>query len=304
MILPVPVAPSPLPQNAEVLRILPLSDLHLPKPSAPIILNNRPLLERADYVVFLGDMVRAYGTDGEYEEVHAFVSGLKRPFTAISGNHEWYFEEFDEDSGLYGSVWAEGAPDGQRAHIEKFLQFWHLNSLWRAFSSPLGHFVFLSLNAVGVNKQESLDDEQLEFLRQEVQRAGDKPLFVFCHCPLMLDTCLDMVYYEEERTGCIEPQGELKQALLTREAPTFWMSGHVHLHPDHYLFPPYKVGGNCFQIHCPDSWGYGRWLREQVLPEYYEGPFSRLLEIDAEGVTFVTHDHRTGHDRESYRVTY
>ena len=299
----VPVSPAPLPDNADLLRILPLTDLHLPKPAGAVISANRALLDSVDYVVLLGDMVSAYATDREYRAVREFVESLKRPYTAVLGNHEWHFEEFHEDSGLYGQVWNAADLGEQRAKIEKFQRFYGLNDLWRAFSSPLGHFVFLSLYGIGEPKQETLGEPQIQFLRQQIKLADDKPLFVFCHAPLMLENRLDMTYYDD-RTGCVEARGHLKNALLCRAAPTFWMSGHVHLHPDHYLSEPYRAGGNVWQIHCPDSWGYGRWRREQWVPEAYEGPYSRVLEIDRAGVDFITHSHREGDDVSSFSVKF
>jgi hypothetical protein len=265
-----------------------------------------------DYVVLLGDMVRCYATDAEYEAVREFIGGLARPYTPVSGNHEWYFEEFDEDSGIYGEIWAEASDSEQRASLRKFQGFYGVDTLWRSYQSPLGHFVFLSLDRVEVSKQECLSDAQLEFLRQEIERAGEKPLFIWCHAPLMLSCRLDMVYYDDTRTACVELGENLRAALETRSAPTFWMSGHIHLHPDHYLFPPYQCSGpapedgrgGVWQIHCPDSWGYGRWLRTQNIPAAYEGLFSRHLEIDAHGVTFVTHDHIQQKDTAQFRVDF
>ncbi|PQV64232.1 Calcineurin-like phosphoesterase [Abditibacterium utsteinense] len=304
MIQSVSILPSSLPQNPQKLTILPLSDLHLPKDESQIILANRAYLERADFVVLLGDMVRCYGTDAEYGAVRDFTANLNRPYTAICGNHEWYFEEFDEISGIYGEVWAQASNENQRAQQEKFRAFYGADELWRSFSTSLGHFVFLSLDEVESQKQEALSEQQLHFLWNEVENAGKKPLFVFCHAPLMLRNRLDMVYYEESRSGCVELEGRVRDALERRAAPTFWMSGHVHLHPDHPLFAPYRCGGNVWQIHCPDSWGYGRWNLSQYVPARYEGLFSRHLEIDAAGVSFVTHNHRSQSDREIYRVDF
>ncbi len=299
---PVPVAPSPIPQNADKLTVLPFSDLHLPKPQAQSILSNREYLNRADFVVFLGDMVRCYATRREYDAVRDFVEELKRPFNAVAGNHEFYFQSFDEDTPLYGEVWEEASIQEKRAKLDLFLQFWRLESLWRTFDSPLGRFVFLSLDSVDTRKQEVLSEPQLAFLSEQLNT--DLPLFIWCHAPVVLDTRLDLVYYDEERSASIEPMGALKGSLLKREAPTFWMSGHIHLHPSHYLFPPYLAGGNVWQVHCPDSRSYGRTLREHRVPQSYEGVFSRHLEIEAAGVSFVTHSHAQKRDIATYRVDF
>lgn len=286
------------------MRILPLTDLHLPKPAAERILANRALLDSVDRVVLLGDMVSAYGTDREYEAVREFLNRLNRPCSVVSGNHEWHFEEFHEDSGLYGLVWSQASNEDQRAKLGQFQKFYELDALWRAESSALGQFVFLSLDRVESQKQEALSDEQLAWFERQLRQMKEGPLFVFCHSPVMLGTQLDMTYYDEERSACVELEGALKVALQTREAPTFWISGHIHLHPEHYLFPPYKTAGEVWQIHCPDSWGYGRWRREQWCPERYDGVFSRVLEIDEQGVTFWTHDHVQQSDIGSYRVDF
>ena len=286
------------------MKILPLSDLHLPKPASQTILQNRDLLDCLDLVVLMGDMVAAYGTDAEYRAVREFLDDLRAPTQIVSGNHEWYFEEFDEVSGFYGEIWNQASNAESRAKIERFRAFYGLDSLWRSFGNELGKFVFLSLDDVPSQKQESLSRAQWDFLENELRGAGEAPVWVFCHCPVLLEKRLDFVYYDEDRTGCVEPKNGVFEALLTREAPTFWMSGHVHLHPNHYLFAPYKAGGNVWQIHCPDSWGYGRWARSHNVPKRYDGPFSRLLEIDARGVDFVTIDHRAQSRRESYRVNF
>jgi len=303
MIQPVPHPPSPVPHRSEALRILPLSDLHLPRsPQSEMILANRNYLDAADFVVFLGDMVRAYATPREYGAVREFANKVARPFTAVAGNHEFYFESVDDDSPQYGEHWERASDDEERGKLDAFTGFWRLEELWRSFDTPLGRFVFLSLDSVGTTKQEALSDRQLEFLSTQLETSA--PLFVFCHAPLLLEHRLDLVYYEEARSACIEPEGALLQGLLSRTSPTYWMSGHIHLHPDHHLFPPYRAGGNVWQIHCPDSRGYGRLVREHRVPVLYEGVYSRHLEIDATGVSFVTHSHSNSCDIGRFRLNF
>ncbi len=303
MLRPVPTPPSPLPQLADGLTILPFSDLHLPRtPQPEMILGNRAYLDRADYVVFLGDMVRAYATPREYDAVRDFAVGVARPFTALAGNHEFYFESVDDDSPEYGEYWEQAGDAEQRAKLDQFQSFWRVDGLWRAFDSALGRFVFLSLDDIGNRKQETISDAQLAWFGGQLDTP--LPLFVFCHAPVLLGGRLDLVYYEESRSASIEPKGDLLRAMLAREAPTFWMSGHIHLHPDHHLFPPYKAGGNVWQIHCPDSRGYGRIGRGDIIPQLYAGVFSRHLEIDRQGASFVTHDHAQRRDTSRFRVDF
>jgi hypothetical protein len=144
---------------------------------------------------------------------------------------------------------------------------------------------------VASKKVESLSNLQQKFLFEELEAAQDVPVYVFCHAPLMLERRLDMEYYDPERTACIEPTGRVLRLLQNRRAPLLWMSGHVHLRPDHYLYAAYELAPRVWQVHCPDSRGYSRWRREHVIPQLHQELYSRHLEIEREGVTLITHDH-------------
>jgi hypothetical protein len=137
---------------------------------------------------------------------------------------------------------------------------------------------------------------QLEFLEEQLREAHNTPVYVFCHAPLYLDKRLDLTYYDNERTACVELIGAVRANIEERAAPLFWISGHIHLRPDHYMFAPYEIKPNVWQIHCPDSWGYSRWEREHRVPQRHNGLFSRHLEIEKNRLTLVTHDHIKQHD--------
>jgi hypothetical protein len=294
------VAPSPLciAPEAETFRILILSDLHLPSSleAARRILDNRPYLRRMDYIVLLGDMCATYATDREYAHLDQFARQLERPYGAINGNHEFYFQVIDEDSPQHGRVWPEQSPQDKTRQLQKFMNFFGYDSLWRATHTHLGSFIFLGIDDIESHKVESLSTRQLRFLEEQLQVAPQHPAFVFCHTPVMLETRLDMIYYEPERTACVELQGRLADVMTQRTAPVFWMSGHIHLRPDHYLFDAYLAAPNVWQVHCPDSWGFSRWTREQLVPQRHRELFSRHLEIARDSVTLIAHDHRKRED--------
>lgn len=293
--LRVSVAPSQIPvaPDAATLNLLPLSDLHLghSPEAARRIVQNRPYLRRMDCVVLLGDMVGSYGTDREYRAVNGFVRQLERPYTVVNGNHEFYFETPRQGRDEHGGLWRENSPADKTRQLEKFRAFFGLDALWRAQHTPLGSFIFLGLDDVENHKVENLSERQFAFLAGQLRVAPDAPAFIFCHAPLMLDARLDMEYYEPQRTACIEPPDGVRAALQNRDAPIFWMSGHIHLHPDHHLFNAYLLASGIWQVHCPDSWGFSRWRREHSVPQRHSGLFSRHLEIARDSLTLVTHDH-------------
>jgi hypothetical protein len=154
----------------------------------------------------------------------------------------------------------------------------------------------LGLDDCENHKPESLSAAQQKFLETELRVRPDVPAFVFCHVPLMFDERLDMTYYDETRTACFEPQTSTREALQNRAAPVFWMSGHIHLRPDHYLFNAYTIAPHVWQVHCPDSWGYSRWVREQTAPQRHSELYSRHLEISRESLTLIAHDHKRRED--------
>ncbi len=286
-------AASALPDDVSPLHIATISDLHLPNDSASarVILENAPFWKRTDYVVLLGDMVATYGTPREYQAVEKWVRALPKPYSAINGNHEFYFH-VGTDSPRYGAVWQEGSPTEKSAQLQFFLDFYGLQSLWRAQHLKLGSFVFLGLNDTEEHKPESLTSETWQFLDAQLQIAPEKPAFIFCHAPLLIDKRLDMTYYDDERTACVHLPNRVLETIAQRRAPIFWMSGHIHLHPEHYLSAPYEIAPQVWQVHCPDSWGYSRWQREHVVPQRHSGVYSRTLQIEESRVVFTSHDHQ------------
>lgn len=298
MKLKAPIFPTPIPDVRDLLKLLPLSDLHLTAcPSATQkIVSNAAYFAQMDHLVLLGDMVGAYGTDGEYYELSKFIRDVGKPYSAINGNHEFYFRVHHENSKNYKRLWTEGTPREKSFQLEKFKGFFGLENLWRIERNELGAFIFLGLDGTDQHKAETLSLLQLEFLKGALQEIRNSPTYIFCHAPLYLDRRLDMEYYDSERTACVELGGELRELMEARKAPLFWMSGHIHLRPDHYLFPPYELKPNVWQVHCPDSWGYSRWAREHIIPQRHGGLFSRHLEIEPNRVTFVTHDHHAQTD--------
>lgn len=298
MKLQTPLAPASINATQKTLKILPLSDLHLTaSPTATQkIVSNRDYFAQMEHVVLLGDMVGNYGTDGEYAALQQFIGDIQKPYSAINGNHEFYFRVYHENSDDYRRLWKEASLGEKVAQLEKFKTFFGIEQLWRVERHELGMFIFLGLDGVEFTKPETLSALQLLFLENVLHENRDVPAYVFCHAPLYLDRRLDMTYYDNERTACVELEGKLFELMTFRRAPLFWMSGHIHLRPDHYMFRPYELKENVWQIHCPDSWGYSRWSREHHVPQRHEGLFSRHLEIEKGQVTFVAHDHHAQTD--------
>ena len=300
--------PSALPSpQQETFRVLVLSDLHIPAhlEATRQIATNGSLWRKLDFTVLLGDMVSSYGTEKEYEHIAKFIKQWPTPYAAITGNHEFYFETPPvlENWGK-GSLWNEAPPEIKTQKLARFAAYYGLDSLWRAGHTDLGSFLFLSLDDVANRKPESFSQPQRDWLQLQLATQPGKPCYIFCHAPAMFERRLDMTYYDDSRTACVEFTRDEWPAFHDRPAPVFWFSGHIHLRPDHYMFPAYLASQNVWQIHCPDSWGYSRWLREQLSPQRHTDVHSRILEISANQLNLIVHHHNTRQDIGAQMITW
>jgi hypothetical protein len=116
------------------------------------------------------------------------------------------------------------------------------------------------------------------------------PLLVFCHFPLVAAAMDEIRYYEPGRKPCYVPRPGVRTRLSRRKLPTFWFSGHVHFRPPHALSVPYLTEDRVWQIHCPDSWGFGRSDNDNWRPQHYDGLFVKTLHLDRQYLCVVTTD--------------
>ena len=147
MKLQAPLAPASIASSQKTLKILPLSDLHLTaSPTATQkIVSNSDYFAQMEHVVLLGDMVGNYGTDGEYAALQQFIGDIQKPYSAINGNHEFYFRVYHENSADYRRLWKEASQGEKVAQLEKFKTFFGIEQLWRVEHHELGMFIFLGL---------------------------------------------------------------------------------------------------------------------------------------------------------------
>src|SRR5690606_22704628 len=103
-------------------------------------------LKQMDYIVLLGDQTPAWGTDEEYSAVDEFIKQLPRPYGAINGNHEFFFEVIYDESLPAGRVFNQANPTFKKERLETFRNFYGYDKLWRSQRTPLGVFLLLCLD--------------------------------------------------------------------------------------------------------------------------------------------------------------
>jgi hypothetical protein len=287
---PIPLAQ--LPAAQDLFSILVLSDLHIPsaKGQQKLLLENREFLDRHDWVMLLGDVTACYGTPAEYGQVNSFIETLDRPYSVINGNHEFSFALMLEESGQYGKIWERSSPAVQRSQLRRFNRFYGIDSCFQTARHDVAAFVTLGVDGIGDDDSGLLNDDHERWFAQSLERSRDLPLLVFAHFPLQ-DSRLDRIrYYEPGRRAYYIPGPTVRRELESRSHPTFWFSGHLHFRPSHSLFEPYETEMGVWQLHCPDSRGYGRANNQHWSPQHYDGLFVRSVHLDSNRLSVITTD--------------
>ena len=279
--------------RADQLSVLILPDLHIPSSFSKqkkLLLDNRGFLDRHDWVVLLGDVTNCYGTPREYEHANRFISNLGRPYSVVNGNHEFIFSPMADDAPDFGSKWEHGSAEQQQRQMNRFNDFYGFESCYQAARHPLAGLILLGLDSIGPDDSGIMSEEHQRWFERSLASMRDQPVIVFSHLPIQ-DQRLDRIrYYEPGRRPYYQPSPAVRHELECRTAPTFWFSGHVHFCPPHPLSKPYRTEMGIWQVHCPDTRGYGRPHNQSWTPERYDGLFARSLLLKKGRLSIITTD--------------
>lgn len=162
---------------------------------------NAFLKEEADVHVSIGDLTHE-GTDQELRSMFSMLAGSGRNFIHVLGNHDTYSMPKREISMLTGQ------------------------ERYRAMDTPHARLIFLDTTQE-MNRTDwggELDEEQLDWLKDQLADSREKQVLLFGHHPVFDTTArstLDKLY--------IRPQEELKGILNSRPEGGIYFCGHNHL---------------------------------------------------------------------------
>lgn len=266
-----------------------LGDLHLP--NAPDDLGHfhqarEQLLAAApEYdearVVQLGDL-GSYekgwpGSNQCFDLAKQYLDSFGTPVGLILGNHDLEGDEFETDA------------DNLDAWKAKFAQ----NHYW---SSKIGKVTFVGLSTVRFRSnvhsvhEVHIDDEQIQFLEETLEKANGGPVVMFSHAPI-LGSGLKAVQAVHVKNRCawLNHSSNADYFIsLVRRYPNIklWFSGHFHLsqsYPDSISI----VGGSAFVLTGVIGDRFSRDGHRH----------SRVLRGNLEGYELLTMDHDTGETR-------
>lgn len=154
----------------------------------------------ADLYVSLGDLTN-FGLPDELEDIYGMIREYNKPFIHVIGNHDSY-----------------GLPKTDMLEITKQERF-------KAIHNERLSLVFLDT----AKEQDfdtyggTLDETQLEWLKDQIEQAGNSNLIVFGHHPVFNTTM-----NSEKENLSVDPEIPLKEVLNQKSGVNIYMNGHNH----------------------------------------------------------------------------
>ena len=231
-------------KEREYYHILLISDLHLPMrvknfPSKAeqddIWQKKQKLLETVngwndvDEVALLGDLAARYGNESEFRVADEYVGGLRYPFYAVAGNHDYaYKDEPVLTKKGKKTKKANASLEEKKAKLAAFQKRYHLPSAY--YARDVGPCRLLYLSPDGFQSVVDLSEEQLAWMKKEISAHRNGPILFFCHAPIMGTL---RSYNKKINTvpTTAQPSDALAEILADVPQGSLWISGHTHTPP-------------------------------------------------------------------------
>lgn len=154
----------------------------------------------ADLYVSLGDLTN-FGLPDELEEVYSIIRQYNKPFIHVVGNHDSY-----------------GLKKAEMLEITKQERFKaiHNDSLSLVFLDTAKEQDFKHWGG-------TLDDTQIEWLREQIEIAQNSNMIVFAHHPVFNTTM-----NSEKENLSVDPSIPLKEILSEKSGANIYINGHNH----------------------------------------------------------------------------
>eukprot|EP00890_Picochlorum_soloecismus_P006210 jgi/Picsp_1/6590/NSC_03933-R1_protein len=206
-----------------------------------------------------------------------YLDSFNKPLGLILGNHDLEGDEFETD--------------------EENLSAWHKTFRQRHYwASKVGPVTFIGLSTVKFRSnphsvhEVHIDQEQLDFLQETLDKANGGPVVMFTHAPI-LGSGLKAVQAVHVKNRCawLNHSSNASHFInLVKKYPNIklWFSGHFHLsqsYPDSISI----VGGSAFVLTGVIGDTFSRDGHRH----------SRILKGGSDGYEVLTMDHDTGETR-------
>jgi Icc protein len=182
-----------------------------------------------DMVITIGDVCGNLGTDNEYETVKKFFDKLNKPLFPIAGNHDYIYSNFLSPQGK--RVRADAA--SRETKLCKFRETFGLPSIF--YSKKAGGYLLVFLSPEGSDHLVEMSDQQIGWLRAELDKNKDTPTIIFFHAPLK-GTLRDYNSHANTPNFIAQPYEKIHEILMQNSQVVLWVSGHTHTSPKEESF--------------------------------------------------------------------
>ena len=221
-------------------RIVVLGDPHLPyKPKLwdkkarqdRVIAAKNKLLAQinawddVNLVVAVGDITGGFGLEKEYDFAKTYFAGMRHPYTAVTGNHDYIFA----DHWSPGFHWPWGGMKNRQQKLERFRALFGLDSLYQSRRAGPCLLIFLSADMTFGNRyQTQISTSQLDWFRSQLAAHPAVPTIIFNHAPLK-GTLADDFKNANKNQEIVQPHEELREIIRKNPQIFLWVSGHLHV---------------------------------------------------------------------------
>ena len=201
-----------------------------------------------DEAAVLGDLASRYGWEEEFAWVDSYLEGLRMPWYAIAGNHDYaYVNKANEPGKLKRGTYAE-----KQAKLLAFTRRYHLPGVYYARSIGKYRLLYLAPDACSDWNVE-LSPKQLAWLEREISAYSQAPILFFCHAPLM-GTLRNYRKTINTPDTTAQPADKLSAILAKCPKGSLWISGHTHTPASNDSFADDRINRfneNLVNIHNP-----------------------------------------------------
>lgn len=244
--------------------ILLLSDLHLPfrtkkhkteEAQAFIWEQKKKLLdtinswEDVDEAALLGDYAARFGNEEEFACVDSYLAGIRVPWYAVAGNHDYAYLDGDDENGHLRRC---GTYEERWEKLMAFTRRYNLPDVYYARSIGKYRLLYLAPDACSEQNIE-LSDRQLAWMKNEIASHQNGPILFFCHAPLM-GTLRQYKSKINTPSRTAQPDEPLEEILADCPKGSLWVSGHTHTPPSEDSYADDSVNRfneNLVNIHNP-----------------------------------------------------
>jgi 3',5'-cyclic-AMP phosphodiesterase len=200
-----------------------------------------------EMVVAVGDICVYFGTDAEYATAKEFFRGLDKPLFPITGNHDFYYKTPSSQEDRL----VEGTTESKKEKLGLFRRTFGLSNYY--YSRHVGRYLLVFLSADHSGFLAGISDQQLAWLRTELNNNRKTPTLIFFHAPLK-GTLRDYRPFINTPDFIAQPVEAIHTILKGHPQVFLWVSGHTHTPPleESYASSINLYAGQVTNIHNKD----------------------------------------------------